>query len=71
MRLEFGNPEHIEKAKEGQKCECGHKYTEHNKEGDCYMSDANGEPQICRCECGEYAHLVPPLCKCEQFTAKK
>lgn len=70
-KLIFGNPDHIEKAREGQICECGHEYGGHNKEGDCYMADSEGDPVVCRCECGHSSHLSPPTCKCENFTPKK
>lgn len=64
MQLEFGNPEHIDIAKRGMFCICGHNSLEHKMgtKGEC-----NAEVETyCQCSCGNEYETYEE-CKCDGF----
>ena len=50
LKLQFGNPEHIDLARNGAMCECGHSgdYHGHYFPYDCQGEDF--EDEVCSCE---------------------
>ena len=71
MRLEFGNPDHINMAQSGEACQCGHAKMHHlDWQARCLTEDKKGIEKQCECqECGT-RHLTPKMCECENFTLK-
>lgn len=61
MKLEFGNPQHIEKANRGIICVCGHSKSDHCSNG-CNGEGEGKEWHIC--DCGN-EHEKAADCKCD------
>ena len=61
-RLEFGNPDHIRLAEDGQECKCGHIRANHLPFlGSC------GKTEECTCDNCDDDHEA---CECEEFIIK-